>query len=1251
VHTFQRGVHEITLTVSSAFGKPQKSLLLVALNETTFVLQTKTPFKPIVGSQEKHVISLTINNEKKLEAELICNEDSTLFVTKQQKLFYEISNSSLVRNFNHSCQLAILGENEIYFEDILIYRDYLNFENLDIAKKSEVKTNETFYSYLDILPDLSLTSTNATWTILNVKKNTKCNINYGSKQTFVINEPGLYVVKATVSNPVAETDVTVQDPISGWTVKPTKPTIFTQPNRQISFISRFKTGTNIECIWTISCHFLKPKKHYSYQATNCRLKPTFKFPGHCTITLTTKNKVSFIRFPKSWNVFIEHPIRHLEIFMPKFAKPGSSIAVEVFIPNIHHDVTNVKISNEDAFYNAKASVRGSMIVYKSKVDLPKKIGLQCLRIRAHNNVSQVVERRHVMIVAEVGQIEIQSAGCLCVGKPAVFLVQIDGKIPAENKHYLYKWKFEINHVTSTAFTSVPIAQSGVLTQSGNLTVTAFVSNLVSEKKASLSVQVPENIIHTCLQHNLASELGSTLNISVLGLPDSCKNKNVSLNLLVKKNRYSFHFKPQKIKDAPDEARWRYVPQSPGFHSIMAQVSLEEDPNFISTNLYFHSGFNVEQRISSVELSGPRNLPITGISQYHEWRAKVTPSSSGCIFIWSLPDLESISTHDKLTTNHIPSPGTHQLRVRVRNSLGHLDASMVVQVALALALLNYTFSTFFVGHTGTLNITFNQDVAQGDIFVDFGDGVAVSWKQHPSVFKFYENKDGNGTSTVEVSHTYHTGGLHTVHFNASNSISRIERWTAVLVATPISGVKLELLTRQIVPLFEEVLVQCSVEDGGTGVGFEWDFGDGTDGQYTTVNSTNNSSLANHSYGVADTYNVTVRICNDYESITSHLNVSIRAVEPIEKLHLRPRMEQYAAPLMDRISTAPLLDKKSASPFLDKKYTDPVSDEKSSAPLLNKKSIASLDSSNGSYATESIAFEAWVWRGSDINFVFDFGDGHTAVVPSELNVWSLPCATVKHTYFYEGAYQVSVTATNPLDSVNQTLPQPFFVQFPPENLVLDRQYYIIQYKMNLSVHAAITRGTDVSYNWMLGNEQLPDTGSSVFLPILEPGIHIVSVEAYNKVTDFGYKSIRRPMASSKIYVQETLQEIYLCLVYDAKKNCHYNEVELPLDTEFKFVAEVLPASERSLRFTWQLGIPDLRRSNTPVMQYQYQNPGRYMINVTAQNHISSVSSQPLVLHLIQKIANLTSIHCQGPNLVNQLITFRALYWFESVNIGYQ
>ncbi|GBN35300.1 Polycystic kidney disease 1 like 1, partial [Araneus ventricosus] len=586
---------------------------------------------------------------------------------------------------------------------------------------------------------------------------------------------------------------------------------------------------------------------------------------------------------------------------------------------------------------------------------------------------------------------------------------------------------------------------------------------------------------------------------------------------------------------------------------------------------------------------------------NEWFAKVVPFSYGNIFIWSLPESDEIISADfKLVIHRIP-PGTNELKVTVKNSYGHLNASMLVQAAVTLIALNYSFSDFFVGQNGTFSVTVNQPVLPDAVFVDFGDGHNFDSSVNPSILLFESH--GN-SSTFTITHMYQTTGLHIVYFNASNSVSHFEHWTTVDVAIPIYGVKLELLSPSIVALFEEVVVQCLVENGSE-IDFDWDFGDDTDGQYTTVNSTDNSSIAIHSYGVADTYNITVHVYNDYETVTAHLNVSIQAVEPIEKLHLRPRLDQYAAALHEQKS----------------------------------------DQATGSskYATDSIMFEAWVWRGSDIQFLFDFGDGQIKLVPSELNVWSLPCATVKHIYIAEGIYNISVTATNPLDSINQNLPQPFYVQFAPKGLKLDKQYYIIQHKHALRILASVTQGTNISFAWMLDNEQLNETGRNLLLDSLRPGVHIVSVEVFNKVTDFAYKTVTRPSVSSKIYVQEKLRELGLCVLHNGEEWCQEDELELPLDEEIVFVAKVLPSTERSLRFTWQVGMGDLRRTNKPFLHYMYPSPGRFIVNVTAQNHISMASSPHLELHLIQKIANLTSIHCQGPNLVNHVITFRAMYWF--------
>lgn len=119
-------------------------------------------------------------------------------------------------------------------------------------------------------------------------------------------------------------------------------------------------------------------------------------------------------------------------------------------------------------------------------------------------------------------------------------------------------------------------------------------------------------------------------------------------------------------------------------------------------------------------------------------------------------------------------------------------------------------------------------------------------------------------------------------------------------------------------------------------------------------------AYHSYGIANAYNVYVNIFNTYESITVYLNTSIQAVEPIVELHLHPRIRgRYAAPLY-------------------------------------RKKVDGVANSSSMLSTAPIEFETGVWRGSDVQFLFDFGDGHVKEVSALLNAWSLPYAIVKHSY---------------------------------------------------------------------------------------------------------------------------------------------------------------------------------------------------------------------------------------------------------------
>nr|XP_042902048.1 polycystic kidney disease 1-related protein [Parasteatoda tepidariorum] len=786
------------------------------------------------------------------------------------------------------------------------------------------------------------------------------------------------------------------------------------------------------------------------------------------------------------------------------------------------------------------------------------------------------------------------------------------KIPNSEEFFLYEWHFNDTIKSTDLYTTFPFAESHILLKPGFLSITVSVQSNGMKKSSTLTIQISEIPTYPCLHHKTVAEAGKPLDFYVFGHPFSNNSANASLKLIISRNERSYILSPSRFRNLRNfplssTYGWRYIfYTSAGFSHIIGQVFLMNSD--FTSNVTFTLGIQTQKAPQIVYIRGPKIIPVSRIPLRQQWEADLKPSSPGIVFIWSFQNVRRISKFSKLTIHEEIPPGTHELKLTVSNSFGHAKTSMLVKAAVTLIALNYTFSNLLVDRESWLSVFLNQPDPPDVVFVDFGDSKYDS-RYNESAFS-YETLQHN-ESVFTVHHVFSSPGLHNVYFNVSNSVSSVELWTVASVEEPIFDISLELLSPSVVALLEDVIVVCTVESG-TNLDFMWDFGDGTDGLYTAVNSTKNTSVAIHSYGVADTYDILVQVFNTYESITTYLNVSIQAVEPIEELHIRSRLNQYAAPLY----------------------------------ALKTESL----NSNQTYATDPVVFEAGVWRGSDIQFHFDFGDGQSKLVDSELNFRSLPYANVKHSYTAEGIYDVKVTATNPLDSMNQSLPHPFYVQFPPEGLKLDRQYYIIQYLDNLTVQASITSGTNVSFDWVLNDQLLDDTGDVVSLFLLKPGIYILSVEAYNKVTDFAYKTIARPKAISKIYVQEKLKGIKICLKIDGEEVCERNIIELPLEGKISFIAKVLPSTEKALRFTWNIGTPELKRSNIPLLEHHYQTAGWYTINVTAQNHISSTSSSTLQLHLVQKVANLTSILCQGPNLVNHLITFHVMYWFGS-NLTFQ
>lgn len=173
------------------------------------------------------------------------------------------------------------------------------------------------------------------------------------------------------------------------------------------------------------------------------------------------------------------------------------------------------------------------------------------------------------------------------------------------------------------------------------------------------------------------------------------------------------------------------------------------------------------------------------------------------------------------------PGIHLLEVEAWNAFGSVESSMVFEVTVTLLLLNYSLSNFFANQNGAVNIVINQASPPDSIFIDFGDNSIFDSKLNSSGFNFTPLND---SSVLTVLHTYKYTGIYDIYFNVSNSVSSFEHWTNVVVEEKISGVELMLLTSPVVALLEDVIVECLVEKG-TNLEFEWDFGDGSDGEYT------------------------------------------------------------------------------------------------------------------------------------------------------------------------------------------------------------------------------------------------------------------------------------------------------------------------------------------------------------------------------------------------------------------------------------
>ncbi|GFU48347.1 uncharacterized protein TNCV_3342401 [Trichonephila clavipes] len=312
----------------------------------------------------------------------------------------------------------------------ILFEIFPELKIVTLEVKNAVKTNEMTHMCTDIFPKSDLYKISVRMKILNQSDNSTIFFHESSatfSPSYAFPEAGRFVIQVIASNPVShvlnETSIIVQDQIIDLFTEPLRSNLFVKTNSAIKFTARFTKGTDVHCAWTVVCISNRLSKgNFNVEVANCSFTHKFVLFGICSVFMSARNKVSAISSSTPWKVFVEETITDLQVSLPEVVKTGYFIKVEVYVPHIFnevHVVIRTKTLKIAAEYESKTSI------YKAQFSAGEEETMEWIRIRVFNNVSNVVQRRPVLIMPKIGRVSIHSCGCLVVGKSARFWVEIN----------------------------------------------------------------------------------------------------------------------------------------------------------------------------------------------------------------------------------------------------------------------------------------------------------------------------------------------------------------------------------------------------------------------------------------------------------------------------------------------------------------------------------------------------------------------------------------------------------------------------------------------------------------------------------------------------------------------------------------------------------------------------------------------------------------------------------------------------------
>ncbi|KAM4697728.1 polycystin-1 [Rhinophrynus dorsalis] len=256
-------------------------------------------------------------------------------------------------------------------------------------------------------------------------------------------------------------------------------------------------------------------------------------------------------------------------------------------------------------------------------------------------------------------------------------------------------------------------------------------------------------------------------------------------------------------------------------------------------------------------------------------------------------------------------------------------------------------------------------------------------------------------------------------------------------------------------------------------------------------------------------------------------------------------------------------------------------------------------------------ASVETGDNITWTFNMGDGYILEGNEPM---------INYTYSKDGNYTVNVTASNPVNSLSETLNVSVYVlqvlNIEPSSCILENP--------NVTLTANVTGDfSGYTFNWTLGN------GSS-------------------SVTIYGFPSVQFNFSKSGIYPLSLILSSQVNKAYYYTNVCIEPEIinvtlliasrYVSLGNESHFEAIVFPLYQ--YKYKWDFGTNSSKQNGGREISYTYPIPGLYQVTVYVFNNVSSSSDTTFVD--IQEAVGPVTIEYNGTDVLelDQIYVFTSL-----------